>query len=155
VISILIFDCVGNFTRLHVEYFLIGIVRLVRILLHDSGDPATLFRRSGILGIAFGEIRKGGLSCCFTGATGLGNQAVGFAFHGSIEVFAGDLQNDLLDFDACLFEFGLERVVFVLQFFVADLNLLTGLVLIDEDVANLFLRDQNVVVGFVLIVVGP
>ena len=53
-----------------------------------------------------------------------------------------------------MFVFGLQAVVFVVQFLVGYFRLLARLVLIDEEVANLFLRHQDVVIRLVLFVVG-
>src|SRR5437868_1833103 len=60
------------------------------------------------------------------------HQSVGLSLNGRIQIFARDLQNNLLNFHARLFVLRLKVVVLIVKFFIGNLQLGAGLVLIDE-----------------------
>ena len=54
VISILVFDRIGDLTRLHIEYFLVRIVSLVGVFLHHPIDAPAILGCARVFGISFG-----------------------------------------------------------------------------------------------------
>ena len=70
-----------------------------------------------------------------------------------VKILARNLQKNLLYFHSRLFVLWRKPVVFVAQIFVCNLNLLTTLGLVYEEVTNLLLRLEDAVVSFVLFVI--
>src|ERR1043165_9536052 len=79
----------------------------------------------------------------------LGDELDGLVEHVLILLRVGHLQDDLLDAHARHLVFRRERVVLPAQVFVGDLELLADLLLVDEDVTNLLLREVEAVIGLV------